>query len=564
MTNALVSCTAFREAAAVDDVDYTYDAAGNRLSMTDETGTTEYEHDAMDRTTSVTFPGDSTVSYEYDEVGNRTKLTYPDTNEVDYTYDEAHDLETVTDWLDNVTTYAYDDAGQRIDTDLPNGVHTDHSYDGAGRLESVVNIGPGPTTISSFTYTRDAAGNRIEMEDLDGVHSYEYDPLDRLTEVTYPDQETDTYTYNAAAIRLTKDTDDYTYTAASELTDVEGVTYDYDENGNEIARGNDAFEYDHENRLVESVIDSVTSSSTYNGDGLRMSHTVGQTTTDYIWDVASGLPVVLEDGTNTYVYGLDLISATDGQAAQVYFLADGLGSTTDLTDGNGDVVDSYTYDVFGATRSQAGSSDNYWLYTGEQRDDDSTFYYLRARYYDPSIGRFTAQDPLPGSVPQSQNLYTYVGCNPVSRSDPMGLRLIDEPGYGGDGGPLPPLPPNCWYVQVQSPPPPPPDTCQVSPNTPGCNPDWGIECPGGSLPGYYWLADRMDWVGDRVGDVGEWLSTRTPKCYILAGLYARTCGAAAVAACSTGGGIVVGGYVAGSYPCTALLASVLIACSEDR
>jgi hypothetical protein len=66
--------------------------------------------------------------------------------------------------------------------------------------------------------------------------------------------------------------------------------------------------------------------------------------------------------------------------AAVYVrLYDGLGSVTDLTDENGDVVDAYTYDVFGAIRTQSGSSNNYWLFTGEQRDSDSDLYYLRAR-----------------------------------------------------------------------------------------------------------------------------------------------------------------------------------------
>jgi YD repeat-containing protein len=64
----------------------------------------------------------------------------------------------------------------------------------------------------------------------------------------------------------------------------------------------------------------------------------------------AGLPVVLQDGTNTYVYGLDLISSTDGSGDQTYFTYDGLGSTADLTDDEGDVVDGYTYDVFGAVR----------------------------------------------------------------------------------------------------------------------------------------------------------------------------------------------------------------------
>jgi len=120
--------------------------------------------------------------------------------------------------------------------------------------------------------------------------------------------------------------------------DSKTVTYTYGDNGNLTGRGNDTFTYDHENRLVESVISSVTSSSVYNGDGLRMSHTVGAVTTDYTWDVARKLPVVLQDGTMTYVYGLGLISATDGSGVQTYYLYDGLGSTSDLRDEDGDAI----------------------------------------------------------------------------------------------------------------------------------------------------------------------------------------------------------------------------------
>ena len=61
------------------------------------------------------------------------------------------------------------------------------------------------------------------------------------------------------------------------------------------------------------------------------------------------------------------------------------------------MVDGYTYDVFGGIRSQSGASDNPWLFTGEQQDADEGLYYLRARYYDPAIGRFLSQDPLPPS-----------------------------------------------------------------------------------------------------------------------------------------------------------------------
>ncbi len=144
-------------------------------------------------------------------------------------------------------------------------------------------------------------------------------------------------------------------------------------------------------------------------------------TTNYTWDAAAGLPVVLQDGANTYVYGLDLISATDGAGVQTYFLYDGLGSTTGLTDGSGNNPVSYSYDVFGAIRTQTGTSSNYWLFAGEQRDGDSGYIYLRARYYDPSIGRFITNDPL-----GEGNGYSYVLNNPVYLVDPYGLLSCND------------------------------------------------------------------------------------------------------------------------------------------
>jgi RHS repeat-associated protein len=272
-------------------------------------------------------------------------------------------------------------------------------------------------------YGLDAAGNRTAMDDLDGTHSYEYDALHRLESVTYPDQETDAYTYDAVGNRLTKDTDDYTYDAADQLTELEGTSFDYDDNGNQTDRGSDTFEYDHENRLTASDTDSVGATYESNGDGLRVTRTIDQTSVSYVWDVAAGLPVILQDSDgNTYLYGLDLISRTDSGGEQEYYLYDGLGSTTDLTDDGGDVLASYGYDVFGAIRGQTGSSPNEFTFTGEQVDGTG-LQYLRSRYYDPASGRFLGRDPLPGWAqrPQTQNPYPYVMSNPLNLRDPYGL-----------------------------------------------------------------------------------------------------------------------------------------------
>ena len=305
------------------------------------------------------------------------------------------------------------------------GVFTHDIYDAADQLKCVLNdkTAASPSTCSSatmvskFEYTLDAVGNRKQMLDT-GVNTYVYDALYRLKQVTYPNPApgTDTYTYDTNGNRLTKNATIYTYDYADQMKTAGGVAYQYDNNGNQTSAPSSTFTYDHENRLTV-VSGSNASTNTYNGDGLRMSRTASGVTTNYTWDVASGLPSVLEDGTNRYVYGLDLISATNASGAQTYFLYDGLGSTTELVNGtNGSTLASYRYDTFGAIRSQTGTSANYWLFTGEQRDSGSNLYYLRARYYDPGIGRFLSQDPLP-----TGNLYAYVGSNPVNFIDPSGL-----------------------------------------------------------------------------------------------------------------------------------------------
>jgi RHS repeat-associated protein len=149
-------------------------------------------------------------------------------------------------------------------------------------------------------------------------------------------------------------------------------------------------------------------------------------TTDYAWDLNRGLPVVLDDGTNEYVYGLDFISATDSSDNQAYYTHDALGSTTDLTDDGGSATDSYSYDVFGAVRDRTGTSANPFQFTGQQTDADSGLQYLRARHYDPATGRFLGRDPLNGSQasPQSQNPFAYSLNNPINFVDPSGQRSI--------------------------------------------------------------------------------------------------------------------------------------------
>jgi RHS repeat-associated protein len=128
-----------------------------------------------------------------------------------------------------------------------------------------------------------------------------------------------------------------------------------------------------------------------------------------------------------YTYGLDLISCKDIPAAKTYYFGyDGQGSVRYLTDSDGNVTDTYDYDAFGNLLSRTGTTDNNYLYTGEQWDFDLEMYFLRARYMDTDSGRFWGMDSWEGilNAPNRSHKYLYTENNPVNRYDPSGYVSI--------------------------------------------------------------------------------------------------------------------------------------------
>ena len=116
----------------------------------------------------------------------------------------------------------------------------------------------------------------------------------------------------------------------------------------------------------------------------------------------------------------DLVNDVDKRYE--YHHLNALGSNIVLTDDDQNVLARYEYDVFGAIRSETGTSDNTRKFTGKEFDADSNLYYYGARYYDPYIGRFTQRDPIGDGV----NWYAYTYNNPLKFVDPTGLRGLTD------------------------------------------------------------------------------------------------------------------------------------------
>jgi RHS repeat-associated protein len=216
------------------------------------------------------------------------------------------------------------------------------------------------------------------------------------------------------------------------LLSASSTSYSYDVNGNQLSAGSRTFAYDLANRLKQTTQGSTTTTYLYDGDGLRAQASTGAQAnkkTNFLWDVNSGLPQLAQerDGAGSllrrYTYGTHRISMTAGNSTS-YYIRDGLGSTANLTSSNGATQWTWSYEPFGSIRTEtkAGGNqpDNFMRFTGEYLDPTG-LYHLRARQYDPAVGRFLTPDPAGQTVNESLiAAYAYVANRPTVLVDPSG------------------------------------------------------------------------------------------------------------------------------------------------
>jgi RHS repeat-associated protein len=266
----------------------------------------------------------------------------------------------------------------------------------------------------------------------------------------------------------------YTYDAADRLLSAGDTTFTYDAKGNRLSQssgreeGDDddddndeedeegiTYEYDAANRLIRVLQEDKIITYEYDGDGNKVGQTIRESDEEdeeevfrFLNDVASTLPVVLTESRSEeddeedvrYIYGLGLIAESGSEVEdeeekedeqfKFFYHFDGLGSVVDLTQDSGASSAHFAYDAWGEPTEgeNALAGRNRFRFTGEELDADTGLYYLRARWYDPSVGRFINRDPSSGIItnPLSQNRYSYVTNNPANRVDPVGLFGIER------------------------------------------------------------------------------------------------------------------------------------------
>jgi RHS repeat-associated protein len=415
-------------------VNYSYDTRGNLTSVVDGTGTMTMLYDTANRLTKITYPNGRSLSYTYNADGQRTKLVSSDDYTVNYTYDTVGRLKSLTNATgQNIITYDYDSAGRLIKETNGNGTYTTYEYDLQDQLTKLVNYKANNTVNSQYQYTYDNLGRRNAMTTLDGVFKYGYDAIGQLTSVITPTNRTITYTYDAAGNRIgvtdSGVTTNYTTNNLNQYSNVGNAVYTYDTDGNLISKTQGGqtsnYTYNAENRLVKVVTPSGTWEYQYDGLGNRTATTVNGQKTEYLVDPFGFGDVVGEYNNNSlvanYTHGIGLVSRVNGNNSN-YYDADAIGSTVGLTANDGSYVNKYSYLPFGEDLTKVETVANPFEYVGQWgvTDEGNGLDFMRARFYDSSLGRFTSVDPI-GLNGGDTNFYRYVFNSPVSFVDPSGL-----------------------------------------------------------------------------------------------------------------------------------------------
>ena len=376
--------------------------------------------------------------------------------------DSANNIDTFTTRSSSIYTKAYtqNEANYMAETKVAYGsstiLDTNYTYDPKGLIKEYKNLYSNGS--SNLTYTYDKFGN-IATISLNGIQQYHYyyDVANELTRVDDSVQNlTLTYTYDSHGNITSRITYPYTtesdltgLTASStinygygneafqdEMTSYNGQTIEYDALGNPLNYLGWNMTWTAGRELESMSNGSDNLSYQYDDNGIRTSKTVDGIKTTYT--SVGGRITSQSDGTNAMYFRYDKNNQLVGfnlNGTEYVYEMNGQGDVVGILDDTGNKIVSYTYDAWGKCNIASDNSEisigntNPMRYRGYYLDDETGFYYLQSRYYDPGTCRFLNADDVrvlglcDGEV-LGANLFAYCSNNAVNFIDPSGFGRI--------------------------------------------------------------------------------------------------------------------------------------------
>lgn len=363
------------------DYSYAYDGNGNRTRKTgadqvtkyigndSSIGTTAYTYDSLQRLQEVSYPTGKVEQFQYDHAGNRALKKYG----------TAENFKT-GNYLEE--RYQYDNRNRLLERKNPQDV-TYYQYDKQGNTVSeLTKRFLKPETVKTQNGSITTVSSSLEKTELEQYKTYEYDSFNKVEKAIV-----ENYTNGTKEVHTQQN-----------FYDAENLRYGIEEDGertNFVTNGwSVCTELDAEWKPTKRLV---------RGYGIVASDEIGTAT---ITDVGSGY-------SNGYHY----------------YHQNEHGDIEYITGKDGKIENAYTYDAFGNITNSTELVKNRYTYNGEQYDQVTQQYYLRARYYNPLVGRFTQEDVYRGD---GLNLYAYCGSNPVMYVDPSGY--AKKCGTGSESG----------------------------------------------------------------------------------------------------------------------------------